>query len=115
MLVAGQTTQFKFRIEMHHPEIELMAEEESPAANLSIVPVYPLTEGVSQKTFRKYPVRRLTSMPPTCPIISPVALRAKYSLAGLGESFARIHYPDNSDRFEDLLQLHLAVAPPYRV
>ncbi len=53
VLVAGQTTQFKFRIEMHHPEIELLAEEESPAANLSIVPVYPLTEGISQKVLHK--------------------------------------------------------------
>jgi ATP-dependent DNA helicase RecG len=103
VLVAGQTTQFKFRIEMHHPEIELLAEEESPAANLSIVPVYPLTEGISQKVLHKISRQAVEQYARRLPDYLPDSLRAKYRLAGLGESFARIHYPENSDLFEDLL------------
>ncbi|MBN2106492.1 MAG: ATP-dependent DNA helicase RecG [Deltaproteobacteria bacterium] len=103
VLLAGQTTQFKFRIEMHHPEIELMAEEDNPAANLSIVPVYPLTEGISQKTFQKISRQAVEQYAGLLPDYLPGPLRAKYRLAGLGESFARMHYPDNSDSFEDLV------------
>ncbi len=42
-------------------------------------------------------------MPADLPDYLPDSLRAQYRLAGLGESFARIHYPENSDLFEDLL------------
>ena len=103
VLVAGQTTQFKFRLEMHHPEIELMAEDGNPAANLSIVPVYPLTEGISQKTIQKISRQVIDQYAAELPDYLPGPLRAQYRLAGLGESFARIHYPDNSDNFDALL------------
>ncbi|MCX5900580.1 MAG: ATP-dependent DNA helicase RecG [Proteobacteria bacterium] len=103
VLVAGQTTQFKFRIEMHHPEIEPMEADEDPASNLSIVPVYPLTEGVSQKTIQKISRQVIDQYASELPDYLPGQLRAQYRLAGLAESFARIHYPDNSDNFEELL------------
>ena len=103
VLVAGQTTQFKFRLEMHHPEIEIMEADDNPAASLSIVPVYPLTEGISQKTIQKISRQVIDRHARDLSDYLPAPLRQQYRLADLAQSFARIHYPDNSDNFDDLL------------
>ena len=96
VLLAGQTTQFKFRIEMHHPEIETVDEDDDPAARLSIVPVYPLTEGVSQKIIRKITRQVVDQYAARLPDYRPPALRRQYKLIDLQAAFAGMHYPDNS-------------------
>ena len=57
----GDVAQFGFQREMHHPEVEWAAEGEDLAQVMArdpenfgrILPVYPLTEGVSQKLMRR--------------------------------------------------------------
>lgn len=57
----GDVAQFGFQREMHHPEVEWAAEGEDLSQVMArdpdnfgcILPVYPLTEGVSQKVMRR--------------------------------------------------------------
>uniref|UniRef100_C6DZ45 ATP-dependent DNA helicase RecG n=1 Tax=Geobacter sp. (strain M21) TaxID=443144 RepID=C6DZ45_GEOSM len=57
----GDVAQFGFQREMHHPEVEWAVEGEDLSQVMardpdnfgSILPVYPLTEGVSQKVMRR--------------------------------------------------------------
>ena len=57
----GDVAQFGYQREMHHPEVEWAAEGEDLTQVMArdpenfgrILPVYPLTEGVSQKVMRR--------------------------------------------------------------
>ncbi|HIJ88744.1 MAG TPA: ATP-dependent DNA helicase RecG [Desulfuromonadales bacterium] len=57
----GEVRQFGYQREVHHPDVEWLSEGEDLTALLSadpanfgrIVPVYPLTEGIHQKTMRR--------------------------------------------------------------
>lgn len=58
---SGEVNQFGFRREVHHPDVEWLPEggelqallQSDPANFGRIVPVYPLTEGIHQKTMRR--------------------------------------------------------------
>lgn len=60
-LFVGEVVQFGYQREMHHPEVEWAAEGEELAQVMArdpenfgrILPVYPLTEGVTQKVMRR--------------------------------------------------------------
>jgi ATP-dependent DNA helicase RecG len=64
-----------------------------------VVPVYPLTEGISPELIRRVVIQCL----PIAHKISdpiPEKLRKDYQLIGLAEAIAQVHYPDDSDRLE---------------
>jgi ATP-dependent DNA helicase RecG len=58
---SGEVTQFGYHREVHHPDVEWLPEggklqtllDSDPANFGRIVPVYPLTEGIHQKTMRR--------------------------------------------------------------
>jgi len=58
---SGEVNQFGYQREVHHPDVEWLPEggqlqtllESDPANFGRIVPVYPLTEGIHQKTMRR--------------------------------------------------------------
>ncbi len=60
-IFTGEVNQFGYQREVHHPEVEWLPEgvslqsllESDPANFGRIVPVYPLTEGIHQKTMRR--------------------------------------------------------------
>ncbi len=60
-IFTGEVVQYGFQREVHHPEVEWLEEGEELSAAMAkdplnfgrILPVYPLTEGLSQKTMRK--------------------------------------------------------------
>lgn len=94
VLVSGQTTQFKFRLEMHHPEIDTLDDDDAPAALPGMVPVYSLTEGVSQKTMQKISRHVVSQYVPQLPEYLPPALRREHDLLGLQSAFSGLHFPD---------------------
>ena len=100
----GEVAQFGAQREMHHPEVEWAAEGEEIAQVMArdpdnfgrILPVYPLTEGVSQKLMRRImrDVVQLFSR-----FISgslPEDIVARQSLMSLPVALREAHAPDPS-------------------
>lgn len=61
-----------------------------------VLPVYPLTDGIAADLIRKTVVEALTALPQIKDPL-PTDLKNLYSLMGLKEAIANIHYPENSD------------------
>lgn len=115
LIVIGELKRFGALREVHHPEIEFLPPGESLADYMSanpalfgrILPVYPLTEGLSQKVARKIG-RQITenySEGLSSPL--PSALFSKHGLLPLGAAFRQAHWPQptEGESFEDTVAL----------
>ncbi len=77
-----------------HPEAEVMDEEGSPPADFGgIVPVYPSTEGVSQRFLRSIMRKAVSAALPGLEEMVPGDIRQRLGLAGLKDSVEMVHMP----------------------
>src|ERR1041384_3161338 len=83
---------------MNAPEREMIDEDEDPAACARIVPVYPATEGVSQKTLRKAAKAAVEQYLQYVEDPLPDYLRQQEKLQPLRWCLRQIHDPE-SDEF----------------
>jgi ATP-dependent DNA helicase RecG len=110
VLVTGEVKRFAVLREVHHPDIELLdadrpLEDYIAADPLSfgrILPVYPLTEGLHQKSVRKIwkeIVDRYAEY-----VVSPLPAEAlqRHRLLPLGEALRRAHWPPNESVLNEL-------------
>ncbi|MBF0507033.1 MAG: ATP-dependent DNA helicase RecG, partial [Nitrospirae bacterium] len=85
--------------EMTNPEYEILDDSEpdlSPSEQIHtgrIVPVYRLTEGLSQRQLRNIMYAVVNSAAPSIQDTTPQEIIASYHLPGLSESFLNIHFP----------------------
>ncbi len=110
VVVTGDIKRFGALREVHHPDVEFLADGETAEQALSrdplefgrILPVYPLTEGLHQKTARKIftEVARTYSAYLQSPI--PESILARHNLMSLAEAARHIHLPDNQASIESL-------------
>lgn len=113
------------RMQMVHPEIEWVdaASDGEPGASAlhmgRLVPVYPLTEGLSQRWFRGIVHTVLGRYGDSAVDLLPEDLRRRHQLAPLAEALRQIHFPESWDRlaqaqrrlaFEELFLLQLRLA-----
>jgi ATP-dependent DNA helicase RecG len=106
----GDVAQFGFQREMHHPEVEWAAEGETLEQVMArdpdnfgrILPVYPLTEGVSQKVMRRI-------MKDTVQLFSrfvsgalPEDIVRRHRLLSLPVALREAHAPDPSSAVTEL-------------
>lgn len=103
VLLAGEVTPFQKRRQFIHPDVEILEKEEDVLeSGGKILPVYPLTEGLYQKTMRKI-VRNAWDhfgkfLKPTLPL----DFLEKYRLADPWESIALLHFPASDIDFDQL-------------
>ncbi len=98
--VTGKVGQYLGRPTMVAPEWEVLEREELKSAGL--LPVYPLTEGLTQKVMRSTVEQALALWAERVPETLPAALREQYQLWPLSLALRKIHFP------EDWSQLQLA-------
>ncbi len=102
VIVSGFVSEFRFQKEMHHPDIDVVSESDNIDKNLKIVPVYPLTEGVHQKTLQKI-IRHVVE---TCacivPDLVPEKVKTMLNLIPIQKALKKVHFPSSDDRIEDL-------------
>ena len=110
VLFAGEVVRFGPTLQMIHPELELL-DQEGQTSQIAgkILPIYPLTEGLYQKTLRKI-IRNAwdhygKNLQPTLPI----TLLEKYQLVDPWEAVAQLHFPA-SDLDVDLLNTRRSAA-----
>lgn len=80
------------------PEIDTI--DESGEWNGRLVPVYPLTAGLSQKVFRKVIESVLAETEEQIGEYIPSEIRRKYKLSGRRFAIKNIHEPENMENYE---------------
>jgi len=118
VVISGQVKTFKGRHVFESPEYELLTGQEELVHTGRLVPVYPTTEGLPQRTMRR--IIRGALKPGLAGIQEtlPPDVRRSETLMDLTAAVTQIHYPDseadlNAARrrlaFDEMLLLQLAV------
>ena len=106
----GEVAQFGYQREVHHPDVEWLEAGKTVADVLAadpvnfgrIVPVYPLTEGLSQKTMRRVMKEVVDGFLPSVQELIPGHILLPLEMPGLRESLREVHLPPSEARLEDL-------------
>ncbi len=100
----GEVKRFAAIREIHHPDSELISTEidlkqliQSDPLNFGrILPVYALTEGLTQKQARKIWYALVQRNSEHVQSVMPTDIRKKYHLLTIPEAIQKIHWPDES-------------------
>jgi len=112
----GKVKRNGMRLEMHNPVIETA--EQSGKNTGRILPVYPLTKGLTQTHLRTIIEKSLKLAENKFEEILPQDLREKYNLSHISYSYEEIHFPQSLHHmeqarrrlvFEELLILQLSL------
>ncbi|MBM7856192.1 ATP-dependent DNA helicase RecG [Desulfohalotomaculum tongense] len=119
LLVTGKVDKsYRGEIQLQVIDCEVTGESHQALHGGGIVPIYPLTEGISQKYIRsvmQYALQETASLRD----FIPEHLLVKYRLPGLKKAISSIHRPENENDirqarrrfiFEELFLLQLALA-----
>ncbi len=91
----GKVDMYKNRLQMISPEWEIIEEKEDERLNLGrIVPIYPLTQGITQRFLRKTIHACFERYQDQLTDELPVPLRNKYKLYNIKRSLRQVHFPD---------------------
>ena len=104
LVVYGKADLYKNRLQMVAPEYEIIGNEEDEDRQLNvgrIVPIYPLTRGMTQRYLRKVVRNALDRYREDINDLLPVPLRNKHRLANIKRSIEAIHFPVDSDTREE--------------
>ncbi len=98
LVVSGKVTEFNGRLTFSSPEYELLDAELLNTARL--VPVYPLTEGISNRWLRKITRRVVDYWSPRIADDLPEVVRGSAGLTSLSAALTQIHFPDSQATLE---------------
>ncbi len=109
-LFIGEVSQFGYQREVHHPDVEWLENGKGIADVLAadpvnfgrIVPVYPLTEGLSQKVMRRVMKEVVDEYLPFVQEMLPQHILEPLKLPGLREALRDIHLPSAEVDLEEL-------------
>ena len=105
--------------EMSHPTVTYLADEEATSDGKKMLPIYSLTEGVSQYYMRKMVEGAVEQFADVPEEVFPDGLLAKYDLLPLSDALRAIHQPKEQAAllrarrrfiFQELFVMQLAVA-----
>jgi ATP-dependent DNA helicase RecG len=116
VVLSGKIDQYLGHLTMNNPEWEPL---EGPQLHTNrIVPVYPLTAGVSGKWLRRITHSVVTRYAPAVPDPLPEQVRAEAGLLPLDQALQQVHFPDSWESlrqaqhrlaFDEMLLLQLGV------
>ena len=118
VVISGRVNVFRGQFVFESPDYELLRGQEELVHTGRLVPVYPSTDGLPQRTLRRVVKQALDTNVAQIRDHLPEDLRHRTGLASLRHAIAQAHYPDspadwNSARrrlaFDELFLLQLAV------
>jgi ATP-dependent DNA helicase RecG len=118
VLMSGKAALRGGRWEMHHPRVQWIDPDEPPPTG-QVLPIYPLTEGLTQGNLRTIVRSALVGYPATLEEIFPADFLARKQLLPLQVALAEIHFPTDSAQigparrrfaYQELFLLQLALA-----
>jgi ATP-dependent DNA helicase RecG len=82
------------RKELHHPDIEVVEDDEQEPLHVGrVVPVYPATEGLQQKTIRAVLKRVVDEYAAHVPEYLPTSLCERLQLMSASQALKEVHFP----------------------
>ena len=105
--------------EMSHPQVTWLAEEENPLSGRKLLPVYSLTEGLSQFHLRRMVWNAVEDFADVPEEVFPAYLLENFRLLPLAEAIRGIHQPATPEElaraqrrfvFQELFVLQLALS-----
>ncbi|HML22196.1 MAG TPA: ATP-dependent DNA helicase RecG [Aggregatilinea sp.] len=105
LVLSGQVDLFRGQLMMTNPEWELL--ERDNIHTWRIVPVYPLTKGLTARTMRRMMSETVETYAPRMPDYLPVSVQDRTELADLDWALEQVHYPSS---FEDLTHARARLA-----
>ena len=101
----GKVDLYKDRLQMVSPDYEVIESEADEHLSLKrIVPVYPLTRGITQRYLRKVMRSCLDTYSQRLEDELPNEVRLRLKLADIKESIDSIHFPENLEDQEEALK-----------
>ncbi|MDR4497473.1 MAG: ATP-dependent DNA helicase RecG [Candidatus Scalindua sp.] len=97
VLLYGRVSFYKQKLQMINPDYEVITENIDVAESLRIVPVYTLTDDVSQTFFRKLVAMVLEESLCSIEEFFPDDIIRKHKLLPLMHAIKNIHFPDTFD------------------
>ncbi len=95
LVVCGRVSTYKGRPVFQHPEFELGNDEGEESLHIGrIVPVYPLTEQLAQRTMRRILWNGVERFADTAGEALPESLLTRLRLPGIREALRQVHFPD---------------------
>lgn len=116
IVLSGKVEQFLGRLTMNNPEWEALDRKQLHTNR--IVPVYPLTAGVTSKWLRRVIHSVVTRLAPRVPDPLPQSVLKSADLLTLNIALQQIHFPDDSEQlrraqhrlaFDEMFLLQLGV------
>lgn len=117
VLASGTVRRFGSAIDLHVEDYELVREKQDALQVGRIVPIYPLTQGISQLLLRRAVDSALRSFLDQVEEVVPAAIRERHALMPVREALPEAHFPTTLARaaaareslaFEELLTLQVA-------
>ena len=103
VLLAGEVIRYRNTLQFIHPDVEVLDKEsEALESGGKILPVYPLTEGLYQKTLRRIIRNAWDHFGQYLRPKLPLEFMEKYNLADPWESIALLHFPSSDIDCEHL-------------
>ena len=118
VVISGKVSVFRGQFIFESPEYELLRGEEELVHTGRLVPVYPSTEGLPQRTLRRIVKQALDACVAHLAEFLPDDTRHRTGLLGLQNAVAQAHYPDSNDdwraarkrlAFDELFLMQLTV------
>lgn len=105
LLITGEVKRFAGIREIHHPEIEPAPEQADAPAHPEfgqILPVYPLTDGLTQKVVRKLWRQLVERYAPQVHSAIPVEIARQHGLLPLASALQQVHWPPRDSSYTAL-------------
>lgn len=97
---SGLVKQDKYGIALDNPDLEVLDDADGTIASLTVgrvVPVYPLTDGVTADLVRRSVLAVLPAAK-QMPEALPRDFRDRYNLLKISEAIAQVHFPEDDDQ-----------------
>jgi ATP-dependent DNA helicase RecG len=99
VVVAGKVRLYRGRLQMENPEVEPIDPDVTAAGRL--VPVYPATQGLSQRVLRRAVKEAVDQLAPLVPDPIPAWIRDQEGLSPAVHAIRALHYPESAGQAED--------------
>jgi ATP-dependent DNA helicase RecG len=97
VVLYGRVEIFKNRLQMLMPDFELIAAEDRTLNMGRIVPIYPLTKGITQRYLRKLIDSLLALHANDLKDVVPLEIRQRHHLGNIADSIQHIHFPRSQE------------------
>ena len=119
IIISGVPKVYRGRIVFQSPEYDLFSDREDPLHAGRLVPIYPLTDGLYQRTIRRAVRQALDAALRQVQDYVPQETLRHYDLMGLRKAIRSMHHPDSREEaeparrriaFDEMFMLQLVVA-----